>query len=435
MKIYFGGGEVATHRNTLMKYDVEAIAVNLSAYFTQRQPLAMSPDVYGMFDVVLYSSTGGLDPQRVEAFVDHNIDQVAFVYGLRSEAAEAAGKYIPEWHGGAPSDFYAIAERYGRVGIAEAVALDGAAMTPLKAFARSRGIELWATSSKSDVMTQGIWTAVLVSGWLNAQKQRELQVWDGKQVSRYNRDRRDAAAEKHRRQIERLGHTAELIVDGDLEESIGLAITSWKHYERSIATIDESRPSLATAPGDQMPVAIASKEPRQRDAVVLPILTLQEPAVDSNGDVVPENRLTTSGTLLRTCDPCYLAQQCPKFEPGASCAYGVPVVIRTTQDRAAAMNAIAEMQFQRVMTERFAEEVLAQGNNDRTGTEIDRFMRVMDVQARVTDQRESLTIVAKGRAEMGAISQIFGAKAGAAQMELTRSTTATEEIVDADVID
>lgn len=432
MKLWFGGGEVAAHRKLLVKCGVDRIAVNLSAYFQQRQPLTMNDEVYGGFEIVIYSSTGGLDPVRVDAFIAENIELIDWVYGLSSDAAIAADKYVPEWSGGNINDLYDFAEMHERFGLAEAVVLDPALMTPIKAFVRSRHLDVWLNSSKTDAVGQAIWSDVIASGWLNAQRQRELQVWDGKQVSRYNRDRRVAAAEKHRAQIERLGHTAELVVDQDVHETMELAVTSWRQYERietQVVATDGRRRGDASAPDGQRGLAISAREPVQRDRMTIPVIELREAAVDEFDKPVPES-ISSAGTMLRSCDPCSLNPYCPQYKEGHACGYKIPVSIKTKDELQATFGALLEMQAQRTFMARFAEDMLSQGLDDRVSAELERFFRMAKMLRDINDNRETIVITAKSKAEGGALSRVFGERVGAAQMELTHSSE-SDDIVDA----
>ena len=67
------------------------------------------------------------------------------------------------------------------------------------------------------------------------------------------------------------------------------------------------------------------------------------------------------GGSFRQCDACLLADLCPKFEPGAYCAFTVDVEIRDTDQAMAAMSTLIEIQMQRAQRAVFAEEVLGQG--------------------------------------------------------------------------
>ena len=87
---------------------------------------------------------------------------------------------------------------------------------------------------------------------------------------------------------------------------------------------------------------------------------------------IPIVRFDESGTMagviggsFRQCDACLLADLCPKFEPGAYCAFTVDVEIRDTDQAMAAMSTLIEIQVQRAQRAAFAEEVLGQGPQPR----------------------------------------------------------------------
>jgi len=122
-------------------------------------------------------------------------------------------------------------------------------------------------------------------------------------------------------------------------------------------------------------------------------------------------KVTSVGASLRTCDTCYLSDVCPRFEAHASCAYALPVEIKTDAQWEAACQALLEIQFQRISFGHFAEQIEGGTITPRLGQEMDRFYKMLST---VKD----LKAVPVETGE-GVLSRIFGLPAGETQNPAT----------------
>ena len=435
MRIAFSGAEVAAHRTMLLGEGANLMALNLSAYFKQRQPMEMK-DAYDGIAMVLYTSEGGLDPMRVAEFIGNNGDRFEAIYGLPGDGTEV---FIPEWSGSDVHDFYRLTEHHTRVGITEDVALNGSLMPSIAAYVRREGIELWVSSSKAEVLSMPVWETAIVGAWISASKYRELQVWDGSHVARYPRARRADGLERHNAQILRLGGDPEAIAAEDTPATTRLAVRSWLQYEQRIAkvvAIDTRQVLSGVVHDDGESIAIAPAPTRNRERTALPILAPVAPPVSpSDGPHEPQHLV--SQVPLRSCSACYLSAMCPAYEAGASCAYSIPIRITTKTELVASLNAMLEMQAQRVFMARFAEDLLSQGIDPTVSAELERFMRMVESTKKISENRTELTISARG-ADAGAISRLFGADAGKAQLQLDRPVLSDDVmgvVVDAELVE
>jgi hypothetical protein len=432
-RIWFSGAEVAKHRNFLLSQGVEGVALNLGAYFQQRQPMELR-DVYEGFDMALYSSEGGLDPAKVKSFINTNGDRFHLIYGLRTD--HPAG--VDEWSGNNVNDFYRFADGRQRVGIAEEVALDQQLMRFISSYASREDIELISTSAKGEALKHA-WHDVILGGWVQAVKNRELQLWDGHRVVRYSRASRSDAAEKHHFQIERLGVEPQLIIDDNSDALMEVAVRSWLLYgaaEGKIVAITGGRSGVESAPDGEGGVAIAPPIARNRDRIALPVLDREMlPALTDDGEAT-WGPYRPAKKLIRTCTGCNLTNMCPSYEDGASCAFEVPVAITTKAELQHTQSSLLEIQFQRIAFARFSEDVLSQGLDPALSSEIERFFRMVESMQRSSSSTEQITITRK--AEAGIMSRIFGADVGEANTKLATPMTPNElnaTILDADVID
>ena len=138
---------------------------------------------------------------------------------------------------------------------------------------------------------------------------------------------------------------------------------------------------------------------------------------DANGHDVTETSetLSVNPVSLRQCNTCSLQIGCPSFQPHAPCSYQIPVTIRNKAELNGVLRALVEIQTQRILQGRFAEEVI--GSADvLLGNEMDRLFRMVERWRNIEDNRDSLkiTVDSKGQAAsaMGVLSRLFGEKAG-----------------------
>jgi hypothetical protein len=119
---------------------------------------------------------------------------------------------------------------------------------------------------------------------------------------------------------------------------------------------------------------------------------------------------------------------CPAYDPGHECAYELPVQIRTKDQLGATLQTVLEMQFQRAMFARFAEEAQGGHTDAAASEEFDRLFRLSEKFKDIMDDTSkfSVSIEASGNAaEGGALTRIFGKETG----EQARTL---EEPIDAD---
>ena len=80
--------------------------------------------------------------------------------------------------------------------------------------------------------------------------------------------------------------------------------------------------------------------------------------------------------ILRVCSNCSLSLVCPEFTPGASCAYKIPVQMRTIEELRAWVSMLIETQMQRVIMLRMGEEMQGGAPDAAPSQELDRMSRL-----------------------------------------------------------
>ena len=136
---------------------------------------------------------------------------------------------------------------------------------------------------------------------------------------------------------------------------------------------------------------------------------------DENGrDVLKDVPVvqTQSGSI-RQCNTCFVAATCPAFKPNNSCAFNLPVEVKTKEQLKALLTAIIEMQGQRVAFMRFAEEMNGGYADPNVSQEIDRLFKLVNQVKEMESNKEFIQITAQRQSAGGVLSAIFGDRAQA----------------------
>jgi hypothetical protein len=141
--------------------------------------------------------------------------------------------------------------------------------------------------------------------------------------------------------------------------------------------------------------------------------TVVEP--DENGfDVLKEVPVVQSkSTSLRQCDTCFVAANCPAFKPANTCAFNLPVEVKTKDQLKSLLTSIIEMQGQRVAFMRFSEELNGGYADPNVSQEIDRLFKLVEKLKTLEENRDYIKITAERSSSGGVLSAIFGDRAQA----------------------
>ena len=121
--------------------------------------------------------------------------------------------------------------------------------------------------------------------------------------------------------------------------------------------------------------------------------------------------LGTTSASLRQCNSCFVAANCPAFKPDNSCAFNLPVEIKTKDQLKGLLNAIIEMQGARVAFARFAEELNGGYPDPNTGQEIDRLFKIVKSLKELEDNKEFVRMTVERQTSGGVMSALFGDRA------------------------
>ena len=172
----------------------------------------------------------------------------------------------------------------------------------------------------------------------------------------------------------------------------------------------------APANSDKRGVSARKLEPRTAEEMGnLPVFgyEMKQVVESENGvEVFKEVPVVQSQSVsLRVCDTCFVAANCPAFKPQSVCAFKLPVEVKTKDQLKSLINAIIEMQGQRVAFMRFTEEMNGGYADPNVSKEIDRLFKLIKTTKELDDSREFIRMTVERQGSAGVLSSIFGDKA------------------------
>lgn len=297
-------------------------------------------------------------------------------------------------------------------------------------------------TAKPDNLRQIPFSTTSTLSWLSPMRRGETIVWDGMKIVRYPKSMKAQARPRYKNIIQKAGLDFDKFVSDDTLEATRLAVWSYLQLEK---TMDKDKPDLKIIPGGKKEPVVSDtnddtlytglmdllggasnnsdlevrKEERtelvQRDpneVTSMPVLGYQiKQTVDNvdGVDVLKDSVVVNSNTTsLRQCDTCFVAANCPAFKPANTCAYNLPIEVKTPEQLRALNTAMLEMQAQRVMFMRFAEELNGGYADPNVSQEIDRYQKMLKNIKELDENKEFIQITAQRQAGSGVLSAIFG---------------------------
>jgi hypothetical protein len=133
--------------------------------------------------------------------------------------------------------------------------------------------------------------------------------------------------------------------------------------------------------------------------------------VEDDGTIKDVQTVQSQASSLRACDTCFVASNCPAFKPQSVCAFKLPIEVKTKDQLKSLINAIIEMQGQRVAFMRFAEEMSGGYADPNVSQEIDRLFKLIKTTKELDDSREFIRMTVERQGSAGVLSSIFGDRA------------------------
>jgi hypothetical protein len=324
-----------------------------------------------------------------------------------------------------------IVEQFGRVGLSQTQMNGRDLVVTLNRMADS-GVELHGLAmTKQDIMQAVKWTSVSSTSWVSPQKYGATFVWSHNQLKSYSKDQKEQARRKERFVIEAAGFDMEKILNDDPKELLRLSLWSWSQFVESInAKKGTGVTTSMNSPYDN----ISENDEDEVGGVIEPVRNRVSTAVPRNPDqkqVIPligfdfnkeKRRNPETGQMedvdvptvksrsdsLRICDTCFLAAKCPMFEENSTCAYDIPITVRTKDQAQSLMDTLVEIQAQRVLFMKMAEDAEGGHADPILSGEMDRLMKMMKSKHEMEQEGFTLTVTAKQNGQPGIADRLFG---------------------------
>ena len=296
--------------------------------------------------------------------------------------------------------------------------------------------------AKPDNLRQIQVASATTQSWLSPMMRGETIVWDGNKLVRYPKKMKEQARPRYKAVYEKAGLDFDKIIEDDPIEVAKLALWSYDQFEERFNMVNnpfsspeddynqedelyynsdllhttgnaETTPVVHDKRGGQM------RKLEHRDSAemaTLPVFGTEYKTIveqDENGfDVIKDVPLMRSNaTSLRMCDTCFVASNCPAFKPANTCAFNLPVEVKTKEQLVSLLNAIIEMQAQRVAFARFSEELNGGYPDPNTGQEMDRLLKLVKNAKDLQDTSSFIKMTVEAKNGGGVLSQIFGERA------------------------
>lgn len=464
MKLYFQGAHLPTYRNLIKEMGVGSSSLsylglrnrtnfgnpwNVSKYFPEGHSLFVDSGCQTLNTAKEQKYTNeellGI-AEHYYAWVAENINQIEIYSefdalqlggGYLEERRDSVrdqlfDKFLPIWRpDDGMDDLNYLAERFGKVGITQTNMRGRDLVIVLNRLAAS-GVELHGLAmTKQDIMQAVNWTSVSSTSWVSPQKYGATFVWSHNQLKSYSKEQKEQARRKERFVIEAAGFDVEKVLAEDPKELLRLSLWSWSQFVdsinakkgRGVTTLplmsddDFTENDDDTVGGVIEPVrktisTVARRNPEEMQ--VIPLLAfegkIQKKRNPETGQMEDEqiSLLRSRSDSMRLCDTCFLADKCPKFEESANCAYNIPITIRTKDQMQALMDTLVEIQAQRVLFMKMAEDAEGGHADPILSAEIDRLMKMAKTKHDIEQEGFSLTISAKQNGQTGIVDKIFG---------------------------
>lgn len=454
MKIIYLGAEVPSNRVILEQSGARAMGVSFWGLLKRGLPKTKRYELSNYFpdDVEVYVHAGlphgksftedefeefaadyedfianNLD--RISAFteVDHPELSANFIDEQRitawSEIPEE--KFWPVYTGG---NLESLSVRYLNVAIPHEQLDESKEIVHARRYAQQHGTQFHVLgAAKPEIINNFPAQSTSTLAWLSPMMRGETIIWDGTKLVRYPKRMKEQARPRYKAAYDKAGLDFDKIVSDDATEISKLAIWSYQQLENRLKRGDivtmsdemlppekaETPPSEVTMRGHEMRKPVMRNPQEMTTLPVLGVELTRSIETDESGhDVIRDVPVVKSSSAsLRMCDTCFVAQNCPAFKPANNCAYSLPVEIKTKEQMKSLVNALVEMQGQRVAFAKFTEDLNGGYPDPNVGQEMDRFFKMLKTIKELDESKELMRVTVERQGSGGVLSAIFGEKA------------------------
>lgn len=488
MKLYYAGAEVKGWRELLARENVHSVALS----YVGLQRRLKSADSWGMESNFAPGTSVFVDSgaytlnregsdytedtarelcERYVAFVKANSAGASlvsefdaqilgqdYIEELRKDYFNSlpANSFMPVWHSTYGQDnLEYLANSYEVVGIRHSDMTEEL-IPVLNSFAGRYGVRFHGSGiTGREIMRKVKWDSVSSSSWLSPSVFGDTIIWSDKDKTLH---RYPKAYKRARRQYRTLFQdndfdSAKIEAD-DPTELLRLSLWSWGKFVNYLNGVTNTTRNEQTGSMETGTSSVDTQEPEHgnlpairetRETTLIPVMGLSSRTTKVTGDDGEEAESTeifteTRSESMRACNTCFLREKCPGFKPGANCLYNIPIEVKTTDQLKALQAALVEMQAQRVLFMKMAEDLEGGYADPNLSSEMDRLQRMLKSKAEAEKEGFSLKIEASGSdGAPGYLSRMFGS--GAAEKALTLeapikvdSYIQEHDIVDAEVV-
>ena len=465
MKIVFGGVEIPSNRTLLERSGVEHVILNywglrkrglpktkpylIGEHFLPNMKVwvdsgAIQADKANLSKMELeeyaadYEEFISMNYDRIEGWVEFDSQVMGFNWILEQrDAFENDPKMWVVWH-----EIYGQnlltrwGSEYANIAIpgeaVESVTSLAGIVRSIKAHNSTQFMAL--ATAKPDNLRQIPFDQASTLAWISPMRRGETIIWDNTKLIRYPKKMKAQARLRYKSVVEKAGLDFKKFIEDDTLEATKVAIWSYLQLEK---TMDKNKKNIVSDNSDDtlysglMELGVGSSnnsgieerkvertEVVQRDpqeVVPMPVFGYEMKAIVDNIDgreVLREVPVVQSNnSSLRQCDTCFVAANCPAFKPANTCAFNLPVEVKTKEQLKSLLTAVVEMQGQRVAFMRFAEEMNGGYADPNVSQEIDRLFKLVGSMKELETNKEFIQITASRQTEGGALSRIFGDRA------------------------
>jgi hypothetical protein len=314
--------------------------------------------------------------------------------------------------------------------------------------ARIKSLQQYQTSwhalayAKPDDLRSIPFSTVSTLAWVAPMLRGETIVYDGSRLVRYPKRMKEQARMRLSGVCARAGLDFEKIRADDPNEVTRLAIWSYLELEKKMDGPDKPKLTIIKDPflvdnsdthddpgsaetlglpvdnrdmevrNERRPLHV--REPHEK--VALPVFDFDMKTVveqdDSGNDVLRDVPVVRSkATSMRQCNTCFVAANCPAFKADNTCAFDLPVEVKTKDQLRSLLNAIIEMQGARVAFARFGEELNGGYPDPNVGQEIDRLFKLVKTVKELESNNEFVRMTVERQTAGGILSAVFGDRA------------------------
>lgn len=468
MKLYFGGGEVPAFKNILMSNGSPPVSVSFTSFARKNSV----PDTY-VYPGEIFFDSGAYTYNRPDSsmefedayetaarymnFVQDNISRLSLVSEfdanqLGRDIIEEMRvnvydklppeKFMPIWHpGDGREELEKLCSSYQVVGVSQNDIHGDTAHVPLFNSLISRySVRLHGVGITSKKLLEAVkWDSVSSTSWLSPSQYGDTFVWTGRELKRYPKSYKDRARKSHRSLFMDNGFDYEKIEADDNDELLKLSLWSWQKYIASISGVtkvaaNKTMPSteIDIPEVDNLPVVVRTEE---RSTTMIPVMgTFIPQSDDFSSEEESEPVLIVRSESMRVCNNCFLKDMCPGFKPNANCLYNIPVKIRTRDQLDAVYDSMIEMQTQRVLFMKMAEDMSGGYADPNLSSEMDRLNRMIKGKVESNKSTFSMTISAtESPPKPSFMERMLGSSAAQKMRELEAPLDA-DDILEAEIV-